>query len=188
MELVFATNNNHKLEEARLILGGQVELKSLSEIGCEADIEETADTLDGNSMQKAMYVWQHFGVDCFADDTGLEVEALDGAPGVFSARYAGEDHNFAANRKKLLSEMADKPNRRARFRTVVTLIRQGVAQQVEGCVYGTIARQETGDGGFGYDSVFVPDGENRSFAEMSAEEKAAISHRKRALDNLCRLL
>ena len=188
MELVFATNNDHKLEEARLILGDRVSLKSLQDIGCTADIEETADTLEGNSLQKAQYVWQHFGLDCFADDTGLEVEALDGAPGVLSARYAGKSHDFAANRRKLLDEMHGKSNRNARFRTVITLIRGGKTEQVEGCVTGRIAISETGSGGFGYDSVFVPEGEKRSFGEMTNEEKAAISHRKRALEKLCQIL
>ena len=188
MTLVFATNNAHKLQEARLILGERVQLKSLREIGCTADIAETADTLEGNSLMKAQFVWEHLHVDCFADDTGLEVEALDGAPGVYSARYAGKEHDFAANRHKLLQEMEGKSNRQAQFRTVVTLIRKGEVQQVEGAVRGTILQEERGEGGFGYDSLFVPAGYDRSFGEMSADEKAAISHRKRALEALCKII
>ncbi len=188
MTLVFATNNAHKLEEARLILGARIQIKSLQDIGCHADIPETSDTLEGNSLQKAKYVWEHYGIDCFADDTGLEVEALHGAPGVLSARYASEAHDSAANRKKLLESMCGKSNRNAQFRTVITLIKGGEAEQVEGIVKGNIASKETGSGGFGYDSLFIPQGYDRSFGEMTAEEKAAISHRKRALEELCKLL
>ena len=183
-----ATNNAHKLREIRQILGDEFTVKSLADIGCNEDIPETSDTIEGNALQKARYVSTRYGVDCFADDTGLEVEALNGAPGVHSARYATDGHDFAANNAKLLRELEGKDNRRARFRTVISLIRNGVEEQVEGIVKGRIATTMTGSEGFGYDPLFIPEGHDKSFAEMSAEEKNAISHRGRAVEALVKIL
>jgi XTP/dITP diphosphohydrolase len=188
MKIVFATNNAHKLSEVSAVLGEGYELVTLREVGITEDIPETGATLDENASQKARYVFERTGLDCFADDTGLEVEALDGAPGVRSARYATDGHDFAANNRKLLSELDGKENRRARFRTVISLIQGGVERQVEGIVEGVIATQESGNEGFGYDPLFVPDGYTRTFADMSADEKNAISHRARAVQNLVKLL
>lgn len=188
MKIVFATNNAHKLSEVRAVLGEGFELVTLREVGITEDIPETGATLDENASQKAHYVYERTGLDCFADDTGLEVEALNGAPGVRSARYATEGHDFAANNSKLLHELEGKDNRRARFRTVISLIRGGVEQQVEGIVEGRIATEEAGCGGFGYDPLFVPDGHTVTFAEMSADAKNAISHRGRAVAELVKLL
>lgn len=188
MKIVFATNNAHKLSEVRAVLGEGFELVTLREVGITEDIPETGATLDENASQKALYVYERTGLDCFADDTGLEVEALNGAPGVRSARYATEGHDFAANNRKLLHELEGKDNRRARFRTVISLIRGGVEQQVEGIVEGRIATEEAGCGGFGYDPLFVPDGHTVTFAEMSADAKNAISHRGRAVAELVKLL
>lgn len=188
MKIVFATNNAHKLSEVRAVLGEGFELVTLREVGITEDIPETGATLDENASQKAHYVYERTGLDCFADDTGLEVEALNGAPGVRSARYATEGHDFAANNSKLLHELEGKTNRRARFRTVISLIRGGVEQQVEGIVEGRIATEEAGCGGFGYDPLFVPDGHTVTFAEMSADAKNAISHRGRAVAELVKLL
>ena len=188
MKIVFATNNAHKLSEVRAVLGEGFELVTLREVGITEDIPETGATLDENASQKAQYVYERTGLDCFADDTGLEVEALNGAPGVRSARYATEGHDFAANNSKLLHELEGKTNRRARFRTVISLIRGGVDQQVEGIVEGRIATEEAGCGGFGYDPLFVPDGHTVTFAEMSADAKNAISHRGRAVAELVKLL
>lgn len=181
MKLVFATNNPHKLAEAREIFSSKVEILSLDDIDCHADIPETEATLEGNSRLKARYVFEHFGVDCFSDDTGLEVAALDGAPGVYSARYAGEPSDPARNRAKLLQELSGVSNRKARFRTVITLIVHGEEHQFEGTVDGVIAEAERGGQGFGYDSLFIPDGFIGTFAEMGEEEKNKISHRSRAL-------
>ncbi|MBR2429596.1 MAG: RdgB/HAM1 family non-canonical purine NTP pyrophosphatase [Alistipes sp.] len=188
MKIVFATNNAHKLSEVRAVLGEGFELVTLREVGITEDIPETGATLDENASQKAHYVYERTGMDCFADDTGLEVEALNGAPGVRSARYATEGHDFAANNRKLLHELEGKTNRRARFRTVISLIRGGVEQQVEGIVEGRIATAEAGCGGFGYDPLFIPEGHEVTFAEMSADEKNAISHRGRAVAELVKLL
>lgn len=185
-KLVFATNNTHKLEEVRAILGKNIEVLSLNDINCHADIPETADTLEGNAVLKARYIYENYGFDCFADDTGLEVDALNGAPGVYSARYAGgEGHDSEANMKKLLSEMCDKENRRARFRTVICLLEGGEEHLFEGIVNGEIIRQRRGDTGFGYDPVFIPEGYTQTFAEMGNEEKNKISHRARAVKKLC---
>ena len=187
--LVFATNNAHKLREVRQMLPPGVEIKSLSEIGCDADIPETAPTLEGNAELKARYVSERFGCDVFADDTGLEVEALGGAPGVFSARYAGPGHDSAANMARLLREMEGKNDRRARFRTVIALVRDGKLRTVEGIVNGRIATEPHGTDGFGYDPVFIPDeADGRSFAQMTADEKNAISHRGRAMAALMEIL
>lgn len=188
-KLVFATNNAHKLEEIRAILGDKVEILSLNDIDCHADIPETADTLQGNAALKAQYIYENYGLDCFADDTGLEVEALNGAPGIYSARYAGgEGHDSEANMKKLLSEMQDKDNRNARFRTVICLIEDGKEHFFEGIVNGSIIRERKGGAGFGYDPVFIPDGYSETFAEMGNDEKNKISHRARAVQKLCEYL
>ncbi len=188
-KLVFATNNAHKLEEIRAILGDKVEILSLNDIDCHADIPETADTLQGNAALKAQYIYENYGLDCFADDTGLEVEALNGAPGIYSARYAGgEGHDSEANMKKLLSEMQDKENRKARFRTVICLIEGGKEKFFEGIVNGSIIRERKGGAGFGYDPVFMPDGYSETFAEMGNDEKNKISHRARAVQKLCEYL
>ncbi len=188
MKIVFATNNAHKLSEVGAVLGEGYQLVTLREVGITEDIPETGQTLDENASQKARYVWERTGLDCFADDTGLEVEALGGAPGVRSARYATDGHDFAANNRKLLAELKGVSNRRARFRTVISLIEGGVERQVEGVVKGVIAESESGKEGFGYDPLFIPDGYDRTFADMSAEEKNAISHRARAVANLVKLL
>ena len=180
MKLVFATNNKHKLEEMRAILGGKVELLSLSDIDCHDEIPETADTLEGNALIKARYIFDKYGLSCFADDTGLEVDALDGAPGVYSARYAGENNDSVANVAKLLHNLTGKSCRDAQFRTVIALILNGEEKLFDGIVRGSISEECRGVGGFGYDPVFVPEGYTLSFAEMSAEEKNSISHRARA--------
>lgn len=180
MKLVFATNNRHKLDEVRAIVGDKVEILSLNDIGCHDDIPETADTLQGNALIKARYIYEKFGVDCFADDTGLEVEALDGAPGVFSARYAGEECDSEANMQKLLQNLTGKSNRNAQFRTVIALIIKGEEKLFNGIVKGTITEEKRGDSGFGYDPVFVPEGFSESFAQMSGDMKNSISHRYRA--------
>ena len=180
MKLVFATNNRHKLDEVRAIVGDKVEVLSLNDIGCHDDIPETADTLQGNALIKARYIYEKFGVDCFADDTGLEVEALDGAPGVFSARYAGEECDSEANMQKLLQNLTGKSNRNAQFRTVIALIIKGEEKLFNGIVKGTITEEKRGDSGFGYDPVFVPEGFSESFAQMSGDMKNSISHRYRA--------
>ena len=186
--LVFATNNQHKLQEVRQILGDRFEIKGLSDIGCDVDIPETADTLEGNAMQKAKYVKEHYGLDCFADDTGLECTALDGAPGIRSARYAGENHDSEANMRKLLENLKEKSDRSAQFRTVIALLYQGEEHLFESVVRGGIITEHKGTQGFGYDPVFVPEGYNTTFAEMTAEEKNSISHRGRAVAKLAAFL
>lgn len=186
--IVFASNNAHKLGELRGIAGEEWNVVSLAEIGCHDDIPETADTLEGNALIKARWVKERYGYDCFADDTGLMVDALDGAPGVYSARYAGPGHDSVANMKLLLERMADKDNRNAHFSTVIALVMGGEEHIFEGRVEGTIAREPSGCGGFGYDPVFVPENSGRTFSEMSAEEKNAISHRGRATRKLMEFL
>lgn len=188
MKIVFATNNAHKLSEVKAVLGEGFELVTLKEVGITEDIPETGETLDENASIKARYVYERTGLDCFADDTGLEVEALGGAPGVRSARYATDGHDFAANNRKLLKELDGETNRAARFRTVISLIRGGEEIQVEGIVRGTIATQESGAEGFGYDPLFIPEGRSVTFAEMSADEKNSISHRGRAVAELVKVL
>jgi len=183
-KLVFATNNAHKLDEVRAILEPVFTLVSLADINCVEDIPETADTLEGNALLKANFVYEKFGLDCFADDTGLEVDALGGEPGVYSARYAGEDNNSHNNMRKVLSLMGDNPNRSACFRTVITLIQKGEIHNFEGKINGTIATQARGESGFGYDPIFVPDGYQVSFAQLGAEEKNQISHRALAVKKL----
>lgn len=189
MKLVFATNNAHKLEEVSAMLGDTFELLSLNDINCHADIPETADTLEGNARLKASFVYQNYGFNCFADDTGLEVEALGGAPGVYSARYAGgEGHDSEANMRKLLAELEGKDNRKARFRTAISLILDGKEYLFEGIVNGEITTEKRGDSGFGYDPVFRPDGYEQTFAELGHEIKNQISHRARAVQKLCEFL
>ena len=214
MKLVFATNNAHKLKEVRQILGDDFEVLGLADIGCHEDIPETADTLEGNALQKARYVFEHYGIDCFADDTGLEVRSLHGAPGVYTARYAelfslpsdsnvpgcvGEagfspapsiplSHDSEANMRLLLHNLENKSDRHARFRTVFALLYQGEQHLFEGIVEGEILRQRQGNEGFGYDPVFQPEGYTTSFAQMTAEAKNAISHRGRATQKLVQFL
>lgn len=183
-KLIFATNNAHKLGEVQALLGDAFELVTLRECGITEDIPETAETLEGNALQKARYVYEKTGLDCFADDTGLEVDALNGAPGVHSARYATDGHDFAANNRLLLKNLEGVVDRTARFRTVIALILDGVEYTFEGRVEGTIATSESGCEGFGYDPLFVPSGEIITFAQMSAEAKNAISHRGRAVAKL----
>jgi XTP/dITP diphosphohydrolase len=192
-ELIMATNNAHKLQEVRQILGERFLVKGLAEIGCHEDIPETASTLEGNALQKARYVHDHYGLDCFADDTGLEVEALDGAPGVFTARFGqmngyGESHDAEANIHCMLDKLQHSENRHARFRTAIALVMDGQEHLFEGIVEGEILRQKSGCEGFGYDPVFAPEGRGISFAEMPAHEKNAISHRGRAIEALVRFL
>lgn len=187
--IVFATNNAHKLQEIRQILGDGAKVMSLEDIGCRDDIPETADTLEGNAEIKARWVAEKYGADMvFADDTGLEVAALGGAPGVYSARYAGPGHDSAANMARLLREMDGVADRSARFRTVIALVRGAELTLVEGVVNGTIATEPHGAEGFGYDPVFVPEGHSVTFAQMSADEKNAISHRGRAMARLLEVL
>ena len=196
MKIVFATINQHKLQEIREILGDQFEILSLADIGCHEDIPETGNTLEANAHQKAEYVFDHYHIDCFADDTGLEVDALGGAPGVHSARYAeGTDHNSEANMAKLLRELGDNDNRKARFRTVISLIQMEGGNpvcsreyQFEGVVEGRIDREKHGSEGFGYDPVFIPEGYDKSFAELGEEIKNQISHRARAVKKLAEWL
>ena len=193
-EIIMATNNAHKLEEVRQILGNAYHVKGLAEIGCHEDIPETADTLEGNALQKVRYVHEHYGVDCFADDTGLEVSALNGAPGVYTARFGamngyGESHDADANIRCLLDKLQGARDRKARFRTVVALVQDGTEHLFEGTVEGRILSQEAGEGGFGYDPVFAPaEGNGLAFAQMAAEEKNAISHRGRAITRLAEYL
>ena len=184
MKLVFATNNKHKLQEVRDIVGDRVEVLSLADIDCHDDIPETADTLQGNALIKARHIYEKYGFDCFADDTGLEVEALDGAPGVYSARYAGEECDSEANMRKLLENLTGKTNRNAQFRTVIALIINGEEMLFNGIVKGAIATEKKGDSGFGYDPIFVPEGHSASFAQMSSEMKNSMSHRFRATQQL----
>lgn len=194
MKIVFATNNQHKLQEIRQILGDNIEVLSLSDIGCDVDIPETGHTLEANALQKARYVYHHYHMDVFADDTGLEVDALNGAPGVYSARYAAmenpdsQDHDSEANMARLLRELAQNNNRHARFRTVIALIQQGEVHEFEGIVNGDITRQRSGAEGFGYDPIFQPEGYDKTFAELGADIKNKISHRARAVTKLCEFL
>ena len=187
-KLVVATNNAHKLEEIAAILGDKIELLSLKDINCHAEIPETADTLEGNARQKAMYIYENYGMDCFADDTGLEVDALNGAPGVFSARYAGDGHDSEANMQKLLKELKGNENRKAQFRTAICLIMEGKEYLFEGIVKGAIIEEKRGGAGFGYDPIFVPEGYEQTFAELGNDIKNTISHRARAVEKLCKFL
>ena len=186
--MVFATNNAHKLEEVTAILGDKIELLSMKDIHCHADIPETADTLEGNALLKARYIFENYNMDCFADDTGLEVEALNGAPGVYSARYAGDAHNSEANMRKLLQDMEGIENRKAQFRTVFALIINGKEHLFEGIVKGEITKHRCGSSGFGYDPVFIPEGYTQTYAEMGNTLKNKISHRALATNKLCNFL
>ena len=188
MKLIFATNNAHKLAEVQAVLGDGYELVTPRQMGITEDIPETASTLEGNARQKARYLYERTGLDCFADDTGLEVDALDGAPGVHSARYATDGHDFEANTRLLLHNMEGKEDRRARFRTAIILIEGGEEHLFEGRVEGEITCEPAGCGGFGYDPVFRPEGYEQTFAEMSADEKNAISHRAHAVAKLVEYL
>lgn len=192
-KLVFATNNPHKLAEIRAILGERRRILSLEEIGCHEEIPETATTIESNALQKARWVSRRYACDCFADDTGLEVEALGGEPGVMSARYAnvngrGDGHDASANSALLLERLNGVANRKARFRTAIALIVNGKETLVEGIVNGSIALKPRGNDGFGYDPLFVPDGYSQTFAEMTADEKNSISHRRRASEALLKVL
>ena len=186
--MIFVTNNSHKLQEVSAMLGGKINLQSLRDIGCMDDIPETAETLEGNALMKARYIYEHYGTDCFADDTGLEVIALGGEPGVYSARYAGPGHDSEANMQKLLKELEGKENRKAQFRTAICLIMDGEEHLFEGIVKGEIIREKRGGAGFGYDPIFVPEGHELTFAELGNDVKNSISHRARAVEKLCQFL
>lgn len=187
-EIVFATNNAHKLSEIREIMGEEWHVLSLSDIGCDVDIPETADTLQGNAEIKARFIKEHYGYDCFADDTGLMVDSLGGAPGVYSARYAGSNHDSVANMNLLLENMKGKKNREAHFSTVIALVIGDTVRFFEGRVDGVITESPTGNGGFGYDPIFMPEECDVTFALMSAKEKNSISHRGRATAKLIKYL
>lgn len=192
-EIVFATNNEHKLSEIRSILGSDFEVKSLNDIGCHDEIPEDFETLEDNAAQKAQYIFDKYNVDCFADDTGLEVEVLNGEPGVHSARYAeGTDHDSEANMNKLLQKLEGEENRNARFRTVIALIQQGESEakmsMFQGTVYGVITKEKSGAEGFGYDPIFQPDGYDMTFAELGNDIKNSISHRAHAVSKLAEYL
>lgn len=182
-KLVFATNNKHKIEEVSAMLSGKFELLSMKDIHCDTDIPETADTFEGNALIKARYIYENFAYDCFADDSGLEVEALGGKPGIYSARYAG-NHDSDLNMNKLLDELKDETNRNAQFRTVIALILNGETHIFEGIIKGTIATKKLGCGGFGYDPIFIPEGYEQSFAQLGADVKNKISHRAKAMEKL----
>lgn len=184
MRLCFATNNTHKIEEVQALLGNAFNVVSLEAVGCNEELAEDQETIEGNSLQKAQYVFDNYKVDCFADDTGLEVEALSGAPGVYSARYAGPQRKAEDNMNLLLANLSGKTNRKARFRTVVTLITRLGTHQFEGVLPGTIIHERRGTQGFGYDPVFLPENSSRTLAEMSLEEKNTLSHRARAIEKL----
>ena len=184
MKLVFASNNKNKIQEIQALVPNIIQIVSLEEIGCIEDIPETADTIEGNAILKANYVTEKYGFDCFADDTGLEVDALNGAPGVYSARYAGEQKDANDNMDKLLSELKDKSNRKANFKTVIALNLNGKQNLFTGIINGKIIEEKIGTNGFGYDPIFVADGFDKTFAELSMEEKSTISHRGIAVKEL----
>ena len=188
MKLVFATNNEHKLLEIRKLLDDSIELMSLKDIGCDDDIPENQDTLEGNAAEKSFFIYNKYGVNCFADDTGLEIQALNGEPGVYSARYAGEQRNAENNMTLVLDKLSKIKNRKARFRTVISLVIDGHETQFEGVVDGRIMEEKLGKTGFGYDPIFQPEGLNLSFAQMSLDEKNKISHRGRAVQKLVEYL
>jgi XTP/dITP diphosphohydrolase len=188
MKLVFATNNQHKLKEVQEMLSNSIEVLSLKDIGCSEDVEETEITLEGNAKLKADYITEKYGFDCFADDTGLEVEALDGKPGVYSARYAGEHGNAEKNMEKLLNELQNKSSRKAKFRTIIALNLTNKQYLFEGICDGKILTEKTGVKGFGYDPIFKPNNASCSFAEMNSEEKNIISHRGIAIQELVQFL
>lgn len=184
MKLVFASNNKNKIQEIQALVPNTIQIVSLEDIGCTEDIPETADTIEGNAILKANYVTEKYGYDCFADDTGLEVEALNGAPGVYSARYAGEQKDANDNMDKLLSELKDKSNRKANFKTVIALNLNGKQNLFTGIINGKIIDEKIGTNGFGYDPIFVADGFDKTFAELSMKEKSTISHRGIAVKEL----
>jgi XTP/dITP diphosphohydrolase len=188
MELVFATNNKHKLTELQALLGDKIKLLSLKDIACFEEIPEEQATLEGNANQKSAYVFEKYGCNCFADDTGLEIDALNGEPGVYSARYAGEEKSAEANMQKVLEKLSRINERSARFRTVISLIMDGKEVQFEGIVEGEIIKDKKGESGFGYDPIFQPKGYNVTFAEMDLKEKNKISHRGRAVQKLIKHL
>lgn len=184
MKLVFASNNKNKIKEIKNQLPDTIEILSLEDIGCMIDIPETADTIEGNALLKANYIKRHYGYDCFADDSGLEVDVLNGAPGVYSARYAGEEKNDDANIDKLLTTLTGEDNRKANFKTVITLHFQGETYNFTGIVNGSILEKRQGEQGFGYDPIFIADGMDKSFAEIDIDQKNAISHRGKAVRQL----
>ena len=184
MKLVFASNNKNKIQEIQALVPNTIQIVSLEDIGCTEDIPETADTIEGNAILKANYITYNYGYDCFADDTGLEVDALNGAPGVYSARYAGEQKDANDNMDKLLSELKDKSNRKANFKTVIALNLNGKQNLFTGIINGKIIKEKIGTNGFGYDPIFVADGFDKTFAELSMEEKSTISHRGIAVKEL----
>ena len=188
LKLVFATNNQHKLQEIKELLGDSIELLSLTDIDCFDDIPETKETLEENAAEKSFFIWNKYGLNCFADDTGLEIDALNGEPGVYSARYAGEEKSPEKNIDLVLQKLSKIKNRKARFRTVISLVINGQECQFEGIVDGQILEERRGSTGFGYDPVFQPDGSVLSFAEMPMEEKNMISHRGRAVQKLVEYL
>ena len=184
MKLVFASNNKNKIQEIQALVPKNIQIVSLEDIGCTEDIPETADTIEGNAILKANYVTEKYGYNCFADDTGLEVDALNGAPGVYSARYAGEQKDANDNMDKLLSELKDKSNRKANFKTVIALNFNGKQNLFTGIINGKIIEEKIGTNGFGYDPIFVADGYEKTFAELTMEEKSTISHRGMAVKEL----
>ena len=184
MKLVFASNNKNKIQEIQALVPKNIQIVSLEDIGCTEDIPETADTIEGNAILKANYVTEKYGYNCFADDTGLEVDALNGAPGVYSARYAGEQKDANDNMDKLLSELEDKSNRKANFKTVIALNLNGKQNLFTGIINGKIIEEKIGTNGFGYDPIFVTDGYEKTFAELTMEEKSSISHRGIAVKEL----
>jgi XTP/dITP diphosphohydrolase len=188
MQLVFASNNKHKIKEIQALVSDTIQIISLEDIGCTEDIPETAETIEGNAILKANYVTSNYGYDCFADDTGLEVNALNGAPGVYSARYAGEQKDANDNMDKLLSELKDKSNRNANFKTVICLNFNGTQQLFTGIINGKIIDEKIGANGFGYDPIFIAEGHHKTFAELTLEEKAHISHRGIAVAQLIAFL
>lgn len=188
MKLIFASNNKNKIKEIKNQVPDSIEILSLEDIGCMVDIPETADTIEGNALLKANYIKRHYGFNCFADDSGLEVDALAGAPGVYSARYAGEDKNDQANNAKLLSELESKTDRKANFKTVIALHYNGEEHLFTGIIEGEILKEAQGEGGFGYDPLFQATGMTKSFAELTLEEKNAVSHRGKAVSQLVAFL
>lgn len=188
MKLVFATNNKNKIKEIKTLINNSVELLSLEDIKCNEEIPETSDTIAGNALQKAKYVYNNYGYNCFADDTGLEIESLNGEPGIYSARYAGEQKSAEANMDKVLTNLAENTNRNAHFKTVIALIIDGKETLFEGIVQGEITNLKSGSKGFGYDPIFKPLGFNTTFSEMSLEEKNKISHRAKAMKQLINFL
>ena len=188
MQLVFASNNKHKIQEIQALVPNTIQIISLEDIGCIEDIPETAETIEGNAILKANYISSNYGYNCFADDTGLEVAALKGAPGVYSARYAGEQKDANDNMDKLLLDLKDKPNRKANFKTVICLNFNGNQQLFTGIVTGKIIKEKIGTNGFGYDPIFISDGCDKTFAQLSLQEKATLSHRGKAVQKLIKFL